>query len=233
MGKGQYEEAIRDITKALEINPKFALAYFSRGRSYYNMKEYDKSWEDIKRAQELGWKVPPEFLDDLRKASGKQEQIESKDAQFYNNRGAIYVAKGQYDQAISDFNKALEIDPNYLFAYNNRGTAYMNKDQYDQAISDFNKVLEIEPRYAGGAAYYGRAMVYEKKDQYDQAISDFNKAIEIDPKNASAYYRRGRCYYFKKEYNKSWEDVKKAQSLGYKISPEFLEKLRKDSGREK
>jgi len=51
-----------------------ALAYYNRGRTYYfkKDKEYDKSWNDIKKAQDLGYKVPPEFLDDLRKASGRQ-----------------------------------------------------------------------------------------------------------------------------------------------------------------
>jgi len=66
------DQAISDYTKALEVNPNYALAYYNRGRSYYYKKEYDKSWEDIKKAQDLGWKIRPEFLDDLRKASGRQ-----------------------------------------------------------------------------------------------------------------------------------------------------------------
>jgi len=69
--------------------------------------------------------------------------------------------------------------------------------------------------------------------QYDQAISDFNKALEINPKLASAYYNRARAYYFKKEYDKSWDDIKKTQDSGYKIPAELLDELRKASGREK
>jgi hypothetical protein len=41
--------------------------------SYYYKKEYDKSWEDIKKAKDLGWRIPPEFLEELRKASGRQK----------------------------------------------------------------------------------------------------------------------------------------------------------------
>ena len=70
--KGQYDRAISDYNKALEINPRFAEAYNNRGRAYYLKGEYGKSWEDIKKAQDLGYKIPPKFLDDLRKASGKQ-----------------------------------------------------------------------------------------------------------------------------------------------------------------
>ena len=81
-------------------------------------------------------------------ASTQEKQIESMDAEFYNNRGMAYRDKGQYDQAISDYNKALEINSKYAYAYNNRGMAYRDKGQYDQAISDYNKALEINPKYA-------------------------------------------------------------------------------------
>jgi hypothetical protein len=48
-----------------------------------------------------------------------------------------------------------------------------------------------------------------------------------------AYNNRGIDYYFKKEYDKSWENVKKAQELGFKIHAKFLEELSKASGRER
>jgi Flp pilus assembly protein TadD len=80
--------------------------------------------------------------------------------------------------------------------------------------------------------YNRRGIAYEEKGQHDQAISDYNKALEINPRLADAYNNRGVAYYFKGEYEKSWEDVKKAQNLGCKILPEFLDNLRKASGRQ-
>jgi len=68
--KREFEQAILLFNKSLETNPEYAEAYISRGRGYYFRGEYDKSWEDIKMAQNLGYKIPAEFLDDLRKASG-------------------------------------------------------------------------------------------------------------------------------------------------------------------
>ena len=67
----------------------------------------------------------------------------------------------------------------------------------------------------------------KQSESYDRAISDYNKALEINPRYAKAYCNRGIAYYFKEEYEKSWKDVKKAQSLGYQIHPEFLDQLRK------
>ncbi len=97
----------------------------------------------------------------------------SGDAAGYTLRGVVYFEKGQYDDAISDYTKALEINPRYAVAFNNRGNAYQGKGQYDQAISDYNKALEINPRFA--LAYYNRGLAYARKGQHDQAISDYNK----------------------------------------------------------
>jgi tetratricopeptide (TPR) repeat protein len=66
---------------------------------------------------------------------------------------------------------------------------------------------------------------------YENAISDYTKAIEIDPKYAVAYYNRGNIYYSRGEYDKAWEDIRKAKSLGYKVSDEFLKTLREAAGR--
>ena len=139
---------------------------------------------------------------------------------------------GQYDKAISDYTKAIETDPKFAVAYYSRGMAYRQKGQYDQAISDYTKAIETDPKLA--MAYNNRGIAYEHKGQYDQAMADCTKAIEIDPKLAVAYYNRGRIfYYFKKEYDKSWEDVKRAQNLDYQVPPKFLEDLRKVSGTQK
>lgn len=78
-------------------------------------------------------------------ASSQPKQDELRDAKSYNNRGAAFGEKGQYDQAISDFSKAIEIDARYSKAYNNRGIVYRLKGQYDRAILDFNKAIEINP----------------------------------------------------------------------------------------
>jgi lipopolysaccharide biosynthesis regulator YciM len=115
-------------------------------------------------------------------------EINPGDADAYNNQGNAYRSKGQYDQAITDYNKALEINPRYAEAYINRGTTYFRKGQYDQAITDYNKALEINPRNA--VAYYNRGIAYSSKGQYDQAITDYNKALEINPRYAEAYYNK-------------------------------------------
>lgn len=172
-------------------------------------------------------------------ASTTQVKQSTKDAATYNDRGLSYVEKGQYDHAILDFNKAIEINPSIPELYYNRGLAYAKyKGQYDKAILDFNKAIELmvelnptHPRLAD--AYNNRGLAYKEKRQYDTAISDYNKAIEINPRHDAAYSNRAVSYYFKQEYDKAWNDVHKAQELGQQIHPGFLNALRKASGRDR
>jgi tetratricopeptide (TPR) repeat protein len=78
--------------------------------------------------------------------------------------------------------------------------------------------------------YYKMGSASLQKREFDQAISLFNKSLDTNPEYAEAYVSRGKGYYFRGEYNKSWEDIKKAQDLGYKIPAEFLHDLRRASG---
>jgi len=149
----------------------------------------------------------------------------------YYNRGKAYFDKGEHNQAISNFTKAIEINRVYAEAYYYRGNAYTAKDQYDRAILDYTKVLELKPTDA--KAYYNRGVIYSKKSEYDRAISDYTRAIAINPRDAMAYNNRGVDYYHKKEYDRAWKDVYKIQSLGSQVHPVFLQALREASGRER
>ena len=72
-----------------------------------------------------------------------------KDAKlYYVERWLAYYTKGELDLAIKDFNKAIELNPEYPYAYYNRGIAYADKGNTDQAIGDFSKAIELNSKYA-------------------------------------------------------------------------------------
>ena len=85
--------------------------------------------------------------------------------------------KGQYDQAIEDYNKAIEIEPIMTEAYYNRGNAYIAKKRYDQAVRDYTRAIEINPK--SGAVYYNRALAYYHKTEYDKAWRDVHKTESL------------------------------------------------------
>jgi tetratricopeptide (TPR) repeat protein len=70
-------------------------------------------------------------------------QRNPKDVVAYHNRGDAYALKGDIDRAISDYTKAIELDPNYAPAYNNRGRAFTSKGDYARAVDDVTKAGEL------------------------------------------------------------------------------------------
>ena len=104
-------------------------------------------------------------------------ETEKYQAQVYLNQGIAWEKKGHFDQAISDYNKAIKINPRYAEPYNNRGIVYANKGKFNKAISDYNKAIEIDPRL--GRAYKNRAGAYYSKGEYDKALDDVRKAQSL------------------------------------------------------
>jgi tetratricopeptide (TPR) repeat protein len=136
-------------------------------------------------------------------------EVNSGAAQHYN-QGIAYSQKGQYDLAISEYTKAIEIYP-HEDVYYGRGNAYVQKGQYDLAIGDFSKAIELDPKYL--KAYFSRGNAYLIKSQYDKAILDFTKAIEIDPKHANSYWGRGIGYCQKGQVDLGLADLNNAKKL--------------------
>ncbi len=103
-------------------------------------------------------------------------KIESE-AAIHLFKGVAYVLKGKYDEAISDFTKAIEINPKFADAYFSRGAAFGIKCQHDQAISDYNKAIEINPKYA--KAYNNRGIIHINKGNKEKACSDWKQACNL------------------------------------------------------
>jgi len=116
-----------------------------------------------------------------------------------------------------------------------QGMDYYYAGKYDQAIKEYDEAIKEEPQFID--AYYRRGLAYAKKGNYEDAISDYNRKIQSffrsDPSNAEVYLARAEAYFYKHEYDKAWEDVYKAQALNYQVDLEFLQKLRRASGRDR
>ena len=113
----QNDKTIADFTRAIELDPKSAKAYFARGLAYLVLEQFDKAIADYTKAIELDPKL----------------------ALAYNNRGGAYWVLKQYDKAINDYTKAIEIDPKSAEAYGNRGFVYLKVGKKKEAEADFAK----------------------------------------------------------------------------------------------
>jgi tetratricopeptide (TPR) repeat protein len=99
----------------------------------------------------------------------------------YANRGLVYDDRREYDRALQDFNRAIQL---YPWAFTYRGITYRKKGEYDRAIKDFDEAIRIDPKVA--TYYSNRAIAYSNKGEYDRSIEDFDLAIRLDPKDAIA-----------------------------------------------
>src|SRR5437016_5567595 len=90
----------------------------------------------------------------------------------YVNRGTAQYAKGDFDGAIADYDKAIALDRNYVVAYINRGNARDDKGDHDGAIADYDKAIALNPNEA--TAYYNRGIARRAKGDLDGAIADYD-----------------------------------------------------------
>ena len=125
----------------------------------------------------------------------------------YNNRGNAYADKGELDNAIKDYNKAIQLiqrPSDLASAHNNRGSAYVDKGELDNAIKDYNKAVQLNPDYA--EAYYNRGIAYADKGELDNAIGDYTQAIKLKPDFSHAYNNRGNAYNKKGDFENAIND---------------------------
>ncbi|AFY31115.1 CHAT domain-containing protein [Calothrix sp. PCC 7507] len=118
---------------------------------------------------------------------------------------------GDFEGAISSYDKALEIKPGYYEAWYLRGYALSNLKRNEEAIASFDKVLAIQPDYYAAWNRKGAALDHLKR--YEDAIASFDQAIKIDPDNHEAWHNKGNMLDKLGEYEKALISYDKAQQL--------------------
>jgi Flp pilus assembly protein TadD len=105
----------------------------------------------------------------------------------YLIRGYSYVAKGDFDNGIADYDHAIQLNLKGAIAfqaYLNRGLALGFKHDFDRAIADLDLAIKLDPKSA--IAYSSRGSIYEEKGDYARAIADHDQALRISPNDAIA-----------------------------------------------
>ncbi|WP_237746752.1 tetratricopeptide repeat-containing S1 family peptidase [Planktothrix agardhii] len=213
---GDIKGAIKDYTKAIEINPSFAVAYGNRGDSWRREGDCKKAINDFNEALRIN---PENQIIRMVSYGGRgwclAEQGDKKQAiEELNEAGLAAVNIGNDDVAISILSKVLELEPTNFLAYWHRGAAYDNSGNYQKAIEDHNLALKYKPNNNTGIAIYNnRGKSRLQLGDAQRAIEDFNQAISIDQKFVFAYQGRGYAYSQLGNSKKAIEDFTKAIEL--------------------
>jgi tetratricopeptide (TPR) repeat protein len=191
LDKGDFDRAIADYDRAVQLNPRSWYAYYCRGVAHYRKREYDQAIADFTRAIELRYQnpsgdqkaavndresdlPPPAFADDRAAISSG--------AIVFNWRGSAHFGKRDLDHAIADFDQAIRLYPKYKYALRSRCAVYNVKSDFDRAIADCDRALELDPNDV--VAYRSRALAHWQSGSLSKSLSDLDQAIRLDPKDA-------------------------------------------------
>ena len=115
------------------------------------------------------------------------EQVSARNAEYYFDRAYEKAEKGDHYGAISDYTKAIELDPKYEDAYYNRGYSKGELKDHYGAISDYIKAIELDPKYAD--AYVNRGIEKELIEDIKGACADWRKASDLGVEDAANWVR--------------------------------------------
>ena len=120
-------------------------------------------------------------------------------AEAYSGRGLTYLSTGELDNALADFNKAIELNHRYAEAYNGRSAVYRGKGDFDNALADSNKAIQLYPNDPKG--YHGRGLAHLYKNNFGNAIADFSKTIALGLKAPELYNLLSSAYFSKGDFD--------------------------------
>ncbi len=144
-----FNDAIKDYNNIIEQNTGSAIAYFQRGISQCKEMEMLSRFNEDKQYTMVN-------------KTYKIVRIQNND---------------KYESALADFNKTIEIEPEFAFAYYNRAFVKYKLKDLKGAIDDYNKAIEIDPGF--GDAYYNRGLLFFCLNDKISACQDYSKAGEL------------------------------------------------------
>ncbi|MCK6682177.1 MAG: tetratricopeptide repeat protein [Thermoanaerobaculia bacterium] len=243
----KYDGDIREATTAIATardGIEQARGYSARGRAYAEKARYSRAMRII--SPEDYRKLFGQALDDHDRAVALAPQ----DSQIHFERGksnydrAAYADPGDaesracFGTALADFTLAVKRDSSNSEALEMRGLVNTALGDHDHAIEDFTGLMALDPRRGRlrlADTYCRRGGSRTEAKAYGQAIGDYEKAVELgasaDACDCQPHSPLAGLYLETKQYDKSWEVVRKARLSGKWIMPETLQRLKTESGR--
>lgn len=194
--------AVADLERAVELVPGTAGTYVTIAR-LYALPEGDrrKALQAVSKAIELkdddaklmlrAYVIRAELTEDAAQRLADLNaaaELDGKNSDVLQIRGAYYLDQKEYDKALADFNAAIETSPEDPRSYHARGIVQMLQEKTDDAIGSFSKAIELAPDNTDYLAQ--RARAYTLKGDTKSAVADLDKALEIDPLDVASLLLR-------------------------------------------
>jgi tetratricopeptide (TPR) repeat protein len=128
---------------------------------------------------------------------------------------ALYNLK-RYEEALTAYEQAIRLDPNYALAYYNRGIALNELKRYEEALSAYEQAIRLNPNHAD--AYHGKGKDLNDLKRHEEALTALDQAIRLNPTNfAISYNSKGAALYGLKRY----EEALSAYEQAIRLDPNY------------
>ena len=138
-------------------------------------------------------------------------QRDSIRAHVYHVQGQWKFRSNRFNEALADFDKAIQLNPAFIYTYRWRGDANSRLGNHKAAIADYNTAIQLDPDNAD--SYRGRGMAKVNLGDPTGAVLDCNKAVQINPEDVHAYSIRGWAQFLLGISESAGGDMEKAQVL--------------------
>jgi len=164
VGKGDKEDALQHLAKAIEVFPTYFLALQQRGLLYVELAK------------------PKEAIEALTNAI----KINPKSAEAHLGLGMAYVSLDQLQAAIAELNISRSLDPRLFRTYLYLGMAFIGIEDLDAAEQALKQAYTLGGPADGRAAHLYLASIYDKRKQYQKAINELETYLRENPKATNA-----------------------------------------------
>jgi eukaryotic-like serine/threonine-protein kinase len=188
--------AITLFNRALDRDPKYALAYSGLGEAYWSKYESTRDPEWVRKAEQ---------------ACERAVSLDPNSASGHACLGTVFTGTGKYEMAVEQFHRAADLDPTSDGAIRGLALAYERLGKMSQAEQTFLRAIQMRPQYWAGYDWLGG--LYSDQARYSDAAREFSRAIELAPDDPHGYRKLGGVYIFMGQYPKAIETLRKAISL--------------------
>jgi len=136
---------------------------------------------------------------------------------LYNLFGAVLGNQKNFDKAVINYKKSIEINPDYAEGHNNLGSALYKLGKFNESIDSYQRAIKIKPNFT--EAYNNLGLAFEELGKFNESIDSYQRAIKINPEYAEAYNNLGITFKMTGKFNESIDSYQRA----IKINPEYAE----------
>ncbi len=138
----------------------------------------------------------------------------------YANRAEAYIAQGDQQHALDDYNQAVKLAPHNAKLYYNRGVFHLAQPDIDAALRDFDTALSLNPKLV--PALLHRAKIHKTQNDFSGALADYSEAIHLEPKTPAVWSDRGYVCLVQHDYENAIKNEGEAIRLDPKMARAYL-----------